>query len=224
MNAGLFAAQLNDVEKLLKDLDLLKKRVSSPLYQKVTVIDFKRLSYLEVWKKCYGEEFYDFCLYDDSLFQFRAISFKPLNVHYSYYECPFLPHLSLDEFIKQQQLVDQNADEYQLLRDYEFIIPIKKETVTPIRYDFDTSMYKEGLHPASHIHLGFLNEMRIGTKNILRPLSFILFILRQYYPAKWQEFVRSKNAGELCRNISQNLDDVHGKYWGKLDKWEMRLV
>lgn len=224
MNSGLFATQVNAVERFLIDLDLLGDRVAYPLYKKMIAKDFKHLSYLELWEKCYSEKLYDFRLFDDSLLQFRSTSFKPLCVNYSYYECPYFPHISFEDYTKQQLIAEQESDNYDLIRDYELQIPIKKDAVTPIRYDYATSMYTEGLHPASHMHLGHNNQIRVGTKHILRPLSFVLFIIRQFYPIKWQEFTRLKKAEEICRNVSHNLDEVGANYWGNHDMWEMRLV
>jgi hypothetical protein len=65
--------------------------------------------------------------------------------------------------------------------------------------------------------------MRVGTVNVLRPLSFLLFIIRQRYPSKWRTFVGISDAEVLCRSIRDNLDGVPEEYRSALDEWEMAL-
>ncbi len=224
MNKGEFSAQVNRVEKLLVDLGLLNERISYPNYGNLTAAHFRALSYSDILRKCYSEKLFDFRLVDDSIIQFRGTSFRPLSVSYSYYECPYLPMLTLENYLQQQLYLNQDADEYDVIRDYELIAPTKKETVTPVRYDFAPSTYIEGLHPASHIHIGHDNHLRVGTKKILKPLSFTLFIIRHYYPEKWQDFFHIRNAQEISRNVSINLEEVDTCYSLAHDMWEMRLL
>jgi len=99
-----------------------------------------------------------------------------------------------------------------------------KETFTPIRYDFAPSLYTEGRHPASHIHFGHQNEIRVGTKHILRPLSFLLLIIRQHYPNAWQRLIQHEEAVSWCRNVREHLDVIHDVYWNVMDEWEMILT
>ncbi len=223
MNRGVFAVQLNEAERLFDRISLLRERVHSPLYARYSAADFRHLSYLAVWKKCYDEQVYDFRLADDSLIQFRG-SFDPLELSYSYYECPYIPIVTLERFIEQERFArGEDADEYDLLRDYELLIPSLRDTVTPLRYDYASHMYKEGLHPAAHIHFGHRNEIRVGTKRVLKPLSFVLFLIRQCYPKKWKSFTQLEGTELLCRNVAQNLDLVQEIYLQHLDTWEMYL-
>ncbi len=223
MKQGLFYTQINKAEKLLKTIDLLTERTKFPLYKKFTRSNFDGLTYADIWKKCYLEKIFDFLLTDYSVIQLRCINFKPLEVSYSFIECPYIPIFPLEEFIDQQMITDEESSEYDVIRDYELFLPELKESVTPIRYDYAPLLYNEGHHPASHIHFGYKNEIRVGTKNILKPLSFVLFIIRQHYPEKWRKFTLQNDAEQLCRNISQNLDLVDDEYWGLIDKWEMIL-
>jgi hypothetical protein len=98
-----------------------------------------------------------------------------------------------------------------------------KEAVAPIRYDFSPDDYTEGIHPASHIHFGHANNIRVGTKKVLKPVSFCLFILRQSYPNKWIELLGITEAEHWSKSVRIELDEVEAKFWNKFDEWEMIL-
>jgi hypothetical protein len=224
MNRGLFAAQLNEIEILLGRLALLTERNYGARYQDYGASDFKRLTYAEVWRKCYAERLFDYRLSDDALMQFRAINFRPLAVSYAFYEAPYEPMMYFEDFRDQERASRQaDPDELSLARDYELLEPELKERVTPIRYDFSPSEYTEGVHPASHVHFGHRSEVRIGTRRILRPISFVLLILRQYYPAHWRLFLALPEASTMCRNVLGGLERVARQYWRPLDRNEMTL-
>lgn len=225
MNVGVFQTQLGAVWQTIIDLGLDWDRTWHPDYSLSGATYFRHLTYVDIWKTCLREQFYDFQLIDNSLIQFRVLNFSPLSATYVYYECPFRC-VSYFEFLANEgfdyaEVRDELSAEYDL---YVTTTCDLKETVTPIRCDFSPELYNEGLHPASHIHFGHSNQIRVGTKKVLRPLSFLLFILRQCYPQSWQKFVASANAELMCRNVRDNLDDVEGKYFQTLDQWEMSLI
>lgn len=87
MNAGLFAAQLNDIEAILKQLRFLLERNHFPNYKDCGAAKFKYSEYRDIWKTCYAEQFYDFILSDLSLLQFR-VDFMESSYHYAYFETP----------------------------------------------------------------------------------------------------------------------------------------
>jgi hypothetical protein len=95
--------------------------------------------------------------------------------------------------------------------------------VTPIRYDYSAAHYRPGLHPASHIHFGFENEMRVGTRNILNPVSFTLFVVRQRYPQAWIKFCSDSRNIFLFNQVRVDLDSVDSSYWSAEDEREMAL-
>jgi hypothetical protein len=229
MKMGLFAAQVNEVEQVFKDLGLLAERVLRPPYANYAAYAFRGLRYIECWRKCFDLQLYDLRLRDDGLIQFRANSFKPLSFSYAFYECPYHVLPSLDDYIEQVQLeseagIGTTGYEFDLLREYDFLQPTLKDIVTPLRYDYSPEIYTESRHPAAHMHFGFANEIRVGTKKVLRPLSFTLFIVRHYYPDHWQQLIEKTGADILCRNVHEGLDDVSDQYWGPKDKWEMLLA
>lgn len=223
MSRGLFAAQINEAERILRSLGLLEERNYAPSYNRVKAADFRGLSYSETWEKCYSERFFDFLLADDSIMQFRA-SFDPLDLGYAFYENPYAPLVSFDQFVEQELLArGDEIDEYDLVRDYQLLTPELKIGVTPLRYDYAPAQYAEGLHPASHMHFGHAGHVRVGTRKILRPLSFLFFTLRQCYPDSWRVLTNWAHAPHLCRNVHEELDPIDGAYWRVKDTWEMSL-
>jgi hypothetical protein len=226
MNQGLFAAQINEAEKILDELGLYRDRYYRPIYNQYKASFFRGKNYLEIWQSCFDNQLYDFKLDDDSLIQFRANSFVPLDISYAYLECPFYKPVPFEKFVELQAVLGEDKDEFDLLREYDFYIatPQRKDAVTPIRYDYRPGLYMEGRHPASHVHFGHSNEIRLGAKKILRPLSFLFFVIRQCYPDIWIQFTQKDKAELLCRNIREHPDDIAKECWNKLDDWEMVLV
>jgi hypothetical protein len=98
-----------------------------------------------------------------------------------------------------------------------------KNVVTPIRYDYKATDYTEGLHPASHVHFGFANEIRIGTRRIMNPISFVLLLIRQRYPDHWKQVLAVKAHQVLCSNVRDTIDEVNEAYWKELDLLEVAL-
>ena len=224
MNRGLFAAQLNEAWNVLGMLGLDADRVWHPTYPAHLAAHFRSLSYLQVWRTCYAEQYYDFLLADNSVIQLRATSFQPLRVSYAYYECPF-DAPSYADFVESEVSVSafEAGDEFR--EEYEnFLLACPpKAAITPIRYDYDPDRYTEGIHPASHFHLGHANSVRIATHRILRPLSFLLFVLRQRYPIHWPNLLAQREAPVWCRNIRDALDSVEDAYIHPNDMFEMIL-
>jgi hypothetical protein len=171
-------------------------------------------------------------LNDNSLIQLQAFDFNPFEVSYSYLECPYQA-ISYVEFIEQildedpdllmQESYDDISVTHSLYEDF-LLTQGMKETVTPIRYDWAPNSYIQGLHPASHVHFGFNNDIRLGTRYILRPISFVLLIIRQCYKLKWKELVNSDEALDWCENVRNNLKRVDDDYFNRLDEFEMMLI
>jgi hypothetical protein len=226
MNLGQFRTQVDTAWDIIRKLELGEDRVYRPVYPANPAPLFRHLTYVEIWKLCFREQYYNFQLKDDSLIQFRVESFNPLCMSYVYYECPYTPVMSFDEFLRDYLEVDDWEDQRYLKRDFEdyYNLSNNKEVITPIRYDYSPQLYNEGLHPASHFHFGHKSSIRVGTKKVLLPVSFICFVLRQAYPEEWQHFVQIEDANIWVRNVRDGLEDVNTEYWNTLDYWEMTLL
>lgn len=226
MPRGLFESQLNNVESILRQLELLKERNRFPRYHDLAMADFRRLDYIAVWRKCYREQLYDFMLTDFALIQFRYSNVGEMT-NFAFYEAPLetitYPDYLVNEIGFQPQELDEIGDSFrddyeQALHDGDF-----KKAFTPFRYDYDPENYTEGHHPAAHVHIGFNSNIRICTVKLLRPLSFLLFVLRQHYPDKWIDFTSRTRAITLVRQVRDALDDVDSGFLRERDHWEMML-
>ncbi len=228
MPSGHFGAHLNSSGELLSDIKLQKERIWYPNYNSFNASVFRNLSYLDTWKTCIVGQLYDFQLIDNSLLQFRFDNTNPLDISFAYYECPF-NCLTIDEFLVDQFGADAaiDLDEGDFVEEYEqYLDTCKlKETVTPIRYDYDPNSYFEGLHPAAHFHFGHGSEIRLGaTKVYDNPLSFVLMIIRQHYPNKWKDLLANPKMDTWCRNVRSVPSDVPAVYIKPKDKYELYLT
>ncbi len=232
---GTFETHLSTIEEILKEVNLFESRIPFP-NNKLGAAHFKRLEYREIYDECLKEFAYNFQLSDQSLLLFVREgndNHKGL-LSYCYYECP-VDVMSYDEFVENSyslshqheldlesfriEFGEELREGYeQYVREMEF-----KRHVTPIRYDYNALYYREGIHPASHMHFGFGNQIRVGTQKILNPISFLLIILRQRYPRAWEIVLKHPNAETWCRNFRRNISKVDKAYWGKLDNQEIAL-
>lgn len=222
MNKGQFAAQLNEIEKILKSLSLIKERNLYPRYNNYDASFFRKKTYVEYWNHCYVDKVYDFFLTNDSMLQFRFN--HPLDINYVFLDCPYHKALTFEEFVDHSD----EYDDISIIRDYDYYIaefPKLKETVTPIRYDFKPEIYIEGRHPAAHFHFGHGNEIRVGTKKILLPISFLLLLIRQCFPKSWAIFLSDHpQATRICRYVREHPEDIQSNLWNMLDEFEMIFV
>ncbi|MCX7049785.1 MAG: DUF2290 domain-containing protein [Candidatus Sumerlaeota bacterium] len=231
IGAGEFKSQLNDVEHILKTINMLDSRQRFP--QKCPGrAELKKMSYRQIYERLVSDNVYDFKLSDNSLLIFENEDGNELR--YCYYECPqrlmsyedfVLSSLGIelnDPNIEQilNEIGDSSRNEYEQYVETEEL----KTAVTPIRYDYAPGDYREGVHPASHIHCGFESQIRIATVKIMNPISFLLMIMRQCYPLAWEKklLCHSKKA-VWCKNVRDHITPIHKKYFRALDKMEIFL-
>lgn len=224
MKEGVFRTQVNTSWEIVRKLELDAERNWFPSYREITASMFRGLSYLDTWEICFRERYYDFQLHDNSLIQFRVEGYAPLSVSYAYYECPY-QCLSYADFVHDYcgfGIYEAGGEFRPEYEDYVVMCNVK-ETATPIRYDHGTDSYREGVHPASHVHFGHMNSIRVRTKKVLRPLSFLLFVIRQFYSDAWRMLLDMSQAPVWCRNVRDNLEDVGAEFCNPLDEYEMAL-
>ena len=167
-------------------------------------------TYRDVWEEVRRSQLFDLLLVDSSMLQFRLNRYPDPPMTYSYFECPFRV-LTYREFLDREvgssfsEVGDLFRSEYE-----EFVLSSAepKESVTPIRYDFAPDRYCSVAHPASHLHIGCENEMRLGTTRILSPMSFTLLILRQRYPSYWIQLNSRGNTQTWSGAVRNSLDAV----------------
>jgi hypothetical protein len=226
MKIGSFYARANDAANLTKKIGLLREKTQKPQYANVPIGEIRRLEYIETWQYYIDNKLFDLRLVDGSLVQFRINRTAIQSVSYVYLESPYNePFVTFEEFLFDISSRNPEKDEYVIAYEYDFYLSglTTKKHITPLRYDYSPDLYASGQHPASHLHFGQHNQIRVGTKRILNPLSFILFILRQCYPNNWASFTEKREAKTICRNICEHLSLIEDKYWSEIDSWEMTL-
>ncbi len=223
INPGRYNTQIDDIALILKKINILEYRNYSPHYPKDAASEFRNLSYDDVWEKCFKEQYYDFQLIDNSIIKFNISSFDPLKLSYLYYDCPY-------DCITYELYLADNGLNYcevgdELRFEYEQYLTTcqRKRCIVPIRYDIDFNSYNPDIHPASHIHIGFKNSIRISTQKLLKPISFALFIIRQCYPDAWKMLLSKEKKVSIWRNIRDDLELISSQYYCDIDRKEMLL-
>lgn len=165
---------------------------------------------------------YNFLLFDHSLiiFDYTNTDYQNLKLSYSYISNPN-NFISYESYLAQFDFEYEHAKE-ELRSEYEQFLVEQEETRNPLylRYDLSIEHHTSGLHPASHLHVGLENEIRIPIKKILTPKIFSLFILKQIYPENWRALISSdslvkkyvkpskSNCTELPRDKFTTLDEL----------------
>jgi hypothetical protein len=231
---GRFQAQLSTAEKILKKVGLLEERAMSP-NKGLGAAHFRGLSYRQVYEECLREYVYDFRLTDQSLLLFVKGGRNEHDgfLNFCYYECP-VSVMSYTDFVAAEYGLSPFDDGFDdevaawgddFRADYEqYVTSMElKNVVTPIRYDYSASDYHEGVHPASHVHFGFANEIRVGTRRVMNPISFVLLLVRQRYPRQWATVLTIEERRIWCRNVRDDIDKVDQAYWKEQDELELAL-
>lgn len=210
---GKFATQLNTLEGYLSNLHLLKQRnlYQGPEFQMSSIRD---LSYDEVWMAHFKKNWYHFLLEDNSLLFFKTE--QPES--FSYLGCPYVC-FSYREFVAENGL-DYTEIRDSLSEDYENYLMQSELKQFPdyFRYDFDPGSYRPGLHPASHIHCGLTESVRIGILYEMDIMAFVGFILRQIYPGVWQTVLKNKGDYPELFGFKQGLTLINKQFYATNDQ------
>jgi hypothetical protein len=219
---GLFQAQINEAEVVLRAVDLLDGARNSWRCPIGIASMVRGKTYRESWQLIYANQWYDFVLRDFSMLQFSRTENE---LRYAYYDSPLLI-IPYEDFVTQELGEDVELVGEMFREEYEQAIESSpaKESVTPFRYDYDPAAYRQCVHPASHLHIGASNNIRIGTKKILRPLSFVLLVMRQCYPHEWLRLIDMADAAKWCRQVKEDLDAVPDDFFQEKDKHEQMLI
>lgn len=186
--------------------------------------EFAQASYIEEWRTLLAGERYDFRFEDLSLLQFRAKGEgSELELRYAFYEAP-VKVVGYRAFLEDYLATTFGESGYAAWPEYEdYVLTAPARPATPIRYDYSPTMYTEGVHPASHVHIGFRSRVRLGTTKCWRPMSFALFVLRQAYPDVWKQFLGHSQAPTMARYVCDSLHDVPAEYARARDGWQAVL-
>lgn len=223
MKKSLYHAQLNECSTFLKNIGILKEYNRNQANPKNPGAIFRNLDYEEHWKIVFQNHFYTFIFEDNSMICFEN---KILNVEdyvcFSYLECPYYS-LTYQNYLSDLDFCYEEVGDA-FLQEYEQYLYEQgaKEHVTPIRYEYRPDQHNPGIHPASHLHIGYKNDLRLGCGVLFTPVMFVLFILRQLYPALWQGLINAEIA-PIIRRECKNLPVVNPCYLHEIDKFEPYL-
>ncbi|WP_347839003.1 DUF2290 domain-containing protein [uncultured Draconibacterium sp.] len=218
---GKVSVQFNNVEKILKETNLLSERNYYPEKLESHLSELRLLDYEKTWKHYLSNSHYNFQLSDNSLFHFTLNENKP---SYAFLGCPY-ECLNYKDFLKENDFDFDEVGEsfYSDYENYLDACPIKVSPMT-MRFDYDESSYNEGLHPASHIHIGFNNHIRIGFKTIIDPFAFFCFVIRNVYPEIWSFLLTNSKYSALILTYKEKLEPIESKHYNKIDEKEFYLV
>ena len=223
MNRGAFRAKVNTAWSIIKTADLDFLRNWNPVYPEDLLHRLRRIEdYEEEWRKCCEEQYFDFQLTDYSLIQLHLRGLDPLWLNYRYYPTP-RSACTYPEWLQELGFDLSTAREYFREEYSQYVLDSDYRHATPVRYDYDERMYKPGVHPVSHIHFGYESRVRVATEKILNPVSFVLFIIRQFYPQFWADIVKLEESETWCSQIREKLADIPDEFWGDPDEKEHRL-
>jgi hypothetical protein len=189
--------------------------------QPIEIARIRQLTYLEQWQVARDERLYHICLDDQSLISFQDIAGKK---SFSYMPCPLIVP-SQSDFFKSQfpDLRPSHAKRYQDEYELALLTASPKNHVTPIRLDVDFNSYRCAVHPATHIHFGVDNEIRIATRRMWSPQAFFLFLIRHSYPRNWELLLERRGDLKIERWIRSDLPLLEPDYWGQGDDLQHNL-
>jgi hypothetical protein len=216
---GQFRANLSEGFKLLQNLSLAAYRNYWPAVDSATT-DLLRSSttYIEVYSRYINRQAYDFLLDDGSFFFFRRNLGDPTILSYGFFESPY-HGVSYTQFASD---IGDRDDAWQAYEEYCAQLPTQSH-VLPVRYDWSPALYREGAHPAAHLHMGYESDMRLAVDAMLLPLQFVLFVIRHFYVTTWETTASRLN--EVARAAGSISDSaVVPQYRQERDHLELRLV
>lgn len=229
MNAEDFKKSLEKVSTLLSKSQLLKD--SKYKYKSISSRNYKIRSNQELvdtYIKEVNELNFNFLLKDESFFSFQYDKDKSSICKLKYiffqfpYEFPTYEQFLDKEFNAKLSDVGYSCREIYSQAASEASI---KNHIAILRYDYSEEAYREGIHSASHIHLGFSNSIRLSIDKMLSPEAFTLFIIKQIYISEWSKMILSSKLKPELRSIKSfcpTLTDYN--LFNDLDRCELYLT
>ncbi|MDA2261063.1 DUF2290 domain-containing protein [Bacillus cereus group sp. Bc200] len=219
MNVGSILDSLNDVKRILKGIELYKETNKTrkmslfiDKYSEEFIKSSQGNNYELIYKTAMKNTDYDFLLVDDSFFQFSCMlvdgNLDKGSIRYAYYENP-RSYPTYENFLENLGFTyEECGDEWRLDYEREIDEARLKNSVTPIRYDYDFKIYQPIHHPVSHIHIGHNNDVRIASSKILTPAKFVSFVLRNTYKKQWKSAFSKEEFKDLCRSTKHSCYDL----------------
>ena len=218
MNKAAFLVDVKKCKKILDGYGLLRKtnymNIKEGSYIKFSE-EFRKAAQKQNYNIAYikgmESDDYDYLLKDGSFFQFSYdINEKDFTIRLAYY--PSINDISYDDFLGEymesgiEECGSIFMDDYQ-----QFIAERESRSVSPIRYDYNSEIYKEFIHSASHLHFGNEEDIRVPLDKILLPSGFIKIVLQYFYYDLWKNRVLEKDYGSVFiqNNESHPIDQKY---------------
>ena len=220
---GAFETQINECGRILRLAKLFSYRMRGH-YPSGLGKTLRALPYAQQWDKCRKEGWYDFRMTDHSLLQMHPLSDEAGKATYGLYECPYAV-VGYDEWLRHDGLDPKSeGDLWREEYDAYVVTCACKEYVTPVRYDYSELQYTPGRHPVSHLHFGFANEIRVSADKVWKPVTFVLFVIRQYYPDRWTLLCQKQKETNIFKNVRASLHKTAVRFRNALDEREVILT
>lgn len=211
MNKATFLVDAKKCKNVLDDYGILKKANSMNLkkgsYTKFSE-EFRKVAQKQNYNVTYikgmESDDYDYLLKDGSFFQFSYDTYdKDFIIRLAFY--PSINDISYDDFLAEN--IGSGIEECgaMFLDDYQqFITEQESKNVSPIRYDYNSKIYKEFVHSVSHLHFGNEEDIRVPLDKILLPSAFIKIVLQYFYYDLWKNKVVGRDYESTFIQTNEN--------------------
>lgn len=224
MTKGLFYSQIEEINKILSKYGLLKNYIKRSEFSNYSRSILRTVDHKELYLGVLNNDDYTFQLFDNSLIQL-AYQKSNGNLVLGYYYIPFpLQAISYEDYLLSAGFNYEETGDV-LIEEYEQHLtecPPRKNIQT-IRYDYSTKEYFEKIHPVSHIHIGF-SEIKISSKKIITPITFLLFLLKQIYYNEWKSIINDRYFNQCFNASKSKCKDVPKNFFSNNDEKELYLI
>lgn len=210
---GAEMTQLNKLAKYLKDLGMLNDHCLHP-NAGFSLGAVRGIPYVDVWKAHSLHYWYNLRLDDNSLLFFYR---EGNTVNFSFIGCPY-DCVGFNEY-KDARIREgvNRCDINEMYEDYLATTNLR-EIPYYFRYDYDDTTYREGEHPAAHLHMGFVEGVRIGVRYRLDIMSFMAFILRQTYLPQWVHVLNNPTMYQELYQYKAGIECIASQYYQLKDR------
>ena len=145
-------------------------------------IALKNIEYYQMYEELEKSKNYNIKMIDGALLQFlyRFDNSELISHRLAFFPSPFLDHFQND------------SEVYETDEIYADIIA-KNILPVAVRFDYDPQNHQNIDHPKCHLTLGQFKNCRIPVCSPITPITFINFILRNFYNTAFKKFTNKLN-------------------------------
>ncbi|MBC1566941.1 DUF2290 domain-containing protein [Listeria booriae] len=231
MSVGKVMQEYNDAKRILEQMELQYTEdfhKAQTLTNSLFSSEFKKASITKSYNEMYtvARRQMDYNLLvkkDEAIFQFgyERKNGRINELRYAFFECPIV-YPSYGDFLDginytTEEVGDAFLSEYEDWKERcrDNLVDEGKTKINPvsIRYDYSEAQYAGIKHPVSHFHIGENNEIRIPTKKIITPFSFVTFVLRNVYYQDWKRLIHTQAFSENYYKGKRNCQDIKNNHF-----------